>query len=137
MDARGSALTGHAASAHRAEVDHERDHESDYWPERPVSAEPVMDRGIPEQCCGQKDEPDDGPQEIVEYTAEPVSEEPKERDDESRRGQGHQSHDAGHRSGFLARSALQSGVFGAFDDPDSWFSRVKLARCFLILHGLP
>jgi hypothetical protein len=73
-----------------------------------VAAEPVVDGRIPEESGGKEYEADNWPKEVVEGTAEPVSEEPENGDDQSRGGESKQSHQAGHVSGFLARAAHRS-----------------------------
>jgi hypothetical protein len=73
-----------------------------------VPTEHVVNGRIPEESGGKEYEADDWPQEVVKDTAEPVSEEPENGDDQSRSGESKQSHQAGHGSELLARTAHRS-----------------------------
>src|SRR5687768_7428273 len=92
-------LVADAPSARRKEIDHERYYQPRNRPERPPSAEPVMNRGIPQESGGKKDKSEDRPKHVVEHAPEPGGEEPEQRGDESRRGEGEKGEQTRHRYG--------------------------------------
>src|SRR5688572_23389507 len=93
---RALSLVADAPSACRKEIDHERYYQPGNRPECPPSAEPVMNRGIPEERGGKKDKSEDRPKHVVEHAPEPGGEEPEQRGDESRRGEGEKGEQARH-----------------------------------------
>jgi hypothetical protein len=106
-----STLAAEPAAARGAQVNRKSDYKPNDWPEGPVTAEPVMDRRIPEKGHREKYEADNRPENIVEDPSEPMSEDPEERDDQTWGSESQQSQQAWHDSEFLARSALRSGRF--------------------------
>lgn len=55
-------------------VDQQRNHHPCHRPDRPLSAEPMLDSGIPEKGRREEDEAEDQPEERVEYSREPLRE---------------------------------------------------------------
>src|SRR5688500_14179797 len=105
---RALSLVADAPSACRKEIDHERYYQTGNRPECPPSAEPVMNRGIPEERGGKKHISDDRPKHVVEHAPEPGGEEPEQRGDESRRGEGEKGEQARHRYGLRIGSITRT-----------------------------
>src|SRR5512143_3392001 len=74
-------------AARRREVDQERHDDADDRHHRPLPAEPVLHRRVPEQRRGKEDESQQWPEDGREDPVEPAGEEPQESDREPRRGQ--------------------------------------------------